>query len=130
MGLVWYVITLGVGDIVLALAAGSACALAYTTVAPAALTGVMVAVALLPPLVVVGLLTASGELGSAAGALLLVATNVICVNLAGVVTFLWQGIRPRTWWEANRARQATWRAVAIWLTLLIILGILAALHRD
>ncbi len=41
----------GVADIVLALAAGSAGALAYTSGLPASLVGVMVAVALLPPLV-------------------------------------------------------------------------------
>ena len=111
----------GVGDIVLALAAGCAGALAYSTSLPAALIGVMVAVALLPPLVVFGLLLASGSLQPASGAAMLLLVNVICVNLAGVVTFLWQGVQPRTWWEAERAKGRTLRAIAAWLALLIVL---------
>jgi uncharacterized membrane protein len=34
-------------------------------------------------------------------------TNIICINLAGVVTFWFQGIQPTTWWEANIAKRAT-----------------------
>ncbi len=115
------------GDIILALASGCAGVLAFTTGAPAALIGVMVAVALLPPTVVLGLLFASGELNAAAGAVLLVATNVICVNLAGVLTFLVQGVRPRNWWEAERARNATRIAIVTWTLLLVILAGLIAL---
>lgn len=109
------------GDIILALASGCAGVLAFTTGAPTALIGVMVAVALLPPFTVFGLLLASGEFSGASSALLLVVTNVICVNLAGVVTFVVQGLRPRTWWEAERAKKATRVAVATWTLLLLIL---------
>jgi uncharacterized membrane protein len=56
--------------------------------------------------------------------MLLLATNVVCVNLAAVVTFLAQGIRPKTWWEAERARKATHRAVLAWTLVLIVLVIL------
>jgi hypothetical protein len=35
-------------------------------------------------------------------ALLLFRINLICVNLAGVITFLAQGIRARVWWEEER----------------------------
>ncbi len=108
-------------DIGLALASGSAGALAFTSGLAAAVVGVMVAVALLPPLVVGGLLLGSGQLGLGLGAALLLLTNIICVNLAGVTTFLAQGIRPATWWEADRARRATRIAVAIWMILLAIL---------
>ena len=48
------------GDIILALAAGSAAALSFTSSLMSALIGVMVAVALLPPLVTLGLLIGSG----------------------------------------------------------------------
>ena len=64
-------------DLVLALAAGSAGALAVTTGVSASLVGVMVAVALMPPLVVCGLLVGSQQFGLAGGALLLFATNII-----------------------------------------------------
>lgn len=108
-------------DPVLALASGCAGVLAYTTGAPTSLIGVMVAVALLPPLTVVGLMLASGNYTEAAGAALLVLVNVICVNLAGVVTFLAQGIRPRSWWEADRAKHASRLAIVIWTLLLATL---------
>lgn len=112
------------GDILLALASGCAGVLAFTSGAPSALIGVMVAVALLPPFVVFGLLIASGDFTAARGALLLVATNVICVNLAGVLTFAAQGLQPRTWWEAERARNATRIAVTTWIVLLLVLAVL------
>lgn len=111
-------------DIVVALASGCAGVLAFTTGAPTSLIGVMVAVALLPPFAVFGLLLAAGEFGLARGALMLVATNVICVNLAGVLTFVVLGIRPRTWWEAERATKATRISLAIWFTLLLALILL------
>ncbi len=114
----------GFADIALALAAGTAGALALTTGVPATLVGVMVAVALLPPLVTTGLRLAVGDAAGAGGAFLLLMTNVICVNLAGVVTFLLRGVGPRTWWEADKARRATRKAVVLWSALL---GLLAAI---
>ena len=108
-------------DLALALASGAAGALAFTTSVPSALIGVMVAVALMPPLVAFGLLLGSGEFAAALGPLTLLATNVICVNLAGVLTFVAQGVQPRTWWEAQRARRATIRSGIVWVSLLILL---------
>jgi uncharacterized hydrophobic protein (TIGR00341 family) len=109
------------GDILLALAAGSAGALAYTTGIAASVIGVMVAVALLPPLVVVGLLVGAGYGNMALNALLLFVANIACVNLAGVVTFLSQKIRPRLWWESRNAGWATIIAMIIWVTTLALL---------
>ncbi len=109
-------------DLALALAAGSVGALAFTTGIPTALIGVMVAVALLPPLAVTGLLLGSGHPAQAAGAAVLVLTNIACINLAGIVTFLAQRVRPRTWWEEERAKRATKVAVALWLVVLAVLA--------
>lgn len=120
----------GLGDIVLALAAGVAGALAFTTGAPATLIGVMVAVALVPPLVTFGLLVSAGCYEMALRALLLTMVNVICVNLAGVSTFILQGIHPRAWWDTDRARRATRVAVSLWGTLLILLTGLIWLSRS
>ena len=89
----------GLSDVALALAAGCAGALAFTTGVSAILVGVMVAVALLPPMVTFDLLLGGGQLTLAMGALSLLVANLICLNLAGVVTFMVQGIRPATWWE-------------------------------
>lgn len=109
----------GYSEIALALAAGAAGVLSVSRGTATALVGVMVAVALLPPLVAAGLLLGSGFVGGATGAFTVVAANVICINLAGVVTFLLQGVRPRTWWEEDRARRATRVALVFWALLLV-----------
>ena len=111
----------GIGDVCLALAAGIAGALAFTRGVPATLVGVMVAVALLPPVVVIGILLAVADFNGASHATLLLMVNVICVNLAGVGTFLSQGIAPSNWWEVKRAKRATQRAIIGWTTLLLVL---------
>ena len=53
-------------------------------------------------------------------ALLLLAVNIICVNLAGAATFVTQEIRLRAWWEADRAKRSSRLAVSIWAALLMI----------
>jgi uncharacterized hydrophobic protein (TIGR00341 family) len=116
-------------DLVLALAAGSAGALALTTGVPTALVGVMVAVALLPPTAVVGLMLGSGHPGEAGRAALLLLTNVICVNLAATITFRTQGIQPRTWWQAEKARKASLRAMLVGGALVIALAVLIYLTQ-
>jgi uncharacterized hydrophobic protein (TIGR00341 family) len=118
------------GDVALALASGTAGALAFTTGIPSALIGVMVAVALLPPLVAFGLLMGSGNGLTAIGSLLLFLTNIICVNLAGVATFLVQGIRPLTWWEAARARRAARFAMILWFSLLLVLVVIIGYFQQ
>lgn len=115
--------TVGLSDIALALAAGVAGTLSVTRGVSTALIGVMVAVALLPPLVAMGMLIGAGFWGAAQGAGLLTLTNVVAINLAGVVTFLAQGVRPMSWYEAERAKTATRWAIAIWV---VALGILVA----
>jgi len=111
-------------DLVVALAAGIGGALAFTTGVPTSLVGVMVAVALLPPLVLFPMLMAAGELGLSLGALLLFLCNVISINLAGVATFLLQGVSPRSWWEAERSRRMTRRSLVVWISLLVVVGAL------
>jgi uncharacterized hydrophobic protein (TIGR00341 family) len=120
----------GMGDIAVALASGAAGALAFTTGVSATLIGVMVAVALLPPLVAFGLLLGGGHSASAMGALSLFLMNLICVNLAGVATFLVQGIHPASWWEKTRAVKATRVAIGLWVALLAALGGLILLLRK
>jgi uncharacterized hydrophobic protein (TIGR00341 family) len=120
----------GLSDVLLALAAGCAGALAFTTGVSAILVGVMVAVALLPPMVTFGLLLGGGQLTLAMGALSLLAANLICINLAAVVTFMVQGIRPATWWEKDRAKRGTRIAIALWVTLLVLVVGLILLMRK
>jgi uncharacterized hydrophobic protein (TIGR00341 family) len=117
-------------DIVLALASGSAGVLSITTVAPAALIGVMVAVALIPPLITFGLLLGASRPDLAFDALLLFITNVICINLAGVLTLLLQNVRPRTWWEADKAKRAIRIAIPLWAFLLLALAAVIAVLQS
>lgn len=115
------------GDVILALAAGVAGALSFTRGVSAALIGVMVAVALLPPTVAVGLLGGAGEWGLSIRAALLLLTNVAAVNLAGILTFIAQGIRPSRWYEAAQARDASRKAIAGWVLALVLLAIAIAI---
>jgi len=111
-------------DIILALASGCAGALSFTMGLPSAIIGVMVAVALLPPAVTLGLLLGSGHIHLAFGSFLLLSINIICINLSGVTTFLVQGVRPLTWWESTKAKKAAKYAIAFWTILLILLFLL------
>lgn len=120
----------GLSDLALALAAGCAGVLAFTTGVSATLVGVMVAVALLPPMVTFGLLLGGGHLTLAMGALSLLVANLICLNLAGVMTFMVQGIHPATWWEKERAATAKRIALGLWVSLLAVLIGLILLFRE
>lgn len=111
-------------DLVVALASGIAGALAFTSGVPGSLVGVMVAVALLPPLVVSLMLLASGYAHESFGALLLLICNVVSINLAGVGTFLFQGVSPRTWYDAKRSKLMSRRSLAVWIALLVLVVVL------
>ncbi len=122
--------SVGLLDIVLALASGTAAALAFASGTSASLIGVMVAVALLPPLVTSGILLGSGYYVQAFGAFLLLITNLISVNLAGVITFVAQGIRPRNWWEAKKAKRTARWSILIWTVLLILLIVTILISQE
>lgn len=111
-------------DIALGLAAGVAGCLSFTRGISAAVIGVMVAVALLPPMVATGLLLGSGMYELAFGAGLLTLTYIICVNLAGVVTFLLQGIKPHSFIEQREGEELSRYAIFVWVSLLIILSVI------
>lgn len=106
-------------DIALGLSAGVAGCLSFTRGISAAVIGVMVAVALLPPMVATGLLLGSGMYDLAFGAAVLTVTYIICVNLAGVLTFLLQGIQPKSFREKLEGEELSRYAIIIWVSLLI-----------
>lgn len=119
----------GVSDLVLALAAGCAGALSYTTGVPTYLTGVMVAVALLPPAVASGILLAQGSIAGAAAALLLVLGNITALTLAAMLTFSWRGMRPRNFWQEDRARRTARLGVVVFAGLLAVLATLIVISE-
>lgn len=120
----------GNSDLVLALAAGVAGSLAFTSGFPQAVIGVMVAVALLPPLVIFGLLLGAGFPALATGAALLFLFNVISVNLAGVATFLVRGVRPAGWSDKEKAKTSVRWAVLTWAVLLLLVLVALWVARD
>ena len=82
-------------DLVVALAAGAAGS--YATVRrdiSAALPGVAVAVALVPPLAAVGITLEANETDLAVGALLLYSANLAAIIFAGVMVFIASGFVP------------------------------------
>lgn len=111
-------------DIALGLSAGVAGCLSFTRGISAAVIGVMVAVALLPPMVATGLLLGSGYYELAKGAALLTVTYIICVNLAGVLTFVLQGIKPKSFTERREGEELSRYAIIIWIAMLIILSLI------
>jgi len=115
--------------IILAFASGIAGSLSFTKGISQALVGVIVAVALLPPLVVTGLLLGSMNWNHALGSFLLFSVNVVCINLASVVTFLVQGITPQKWWEKEKAKKYVRRSVLIWTIMLFILIFLIVFYQ-
>lgn len=109
------------GDIIIGLAAGAAAALFFSIGAGTALVGVTVAAALLPPLVVTGLLMGAGEFHHASQSLLLLISNLIGINLAGTIVFISLGVWPSEWWEEDKAKRSALDAVAIWIILFCVL---------
>ncbi len=111
----------GIDSIVLALVSGAAAALALTAGSSSSLVGVMVAVALLPPTATVGLMIGTARFDAAMTAALLLTVNIVCVNLAANIVFLLKGIKPRTWFEKQKARQSIIIFVLFWLAILSFL---------
>lgn len=111
----------GLDSVALALASGAAAALSLTTGLSSVLVGVMVAVALLPPAVTFGIMLGNGDMTLATGAGLLLAVNVVCVNLSCKVVFFVKGIRPRTWWEKKKASKAMSIYIVAWILTLVVL---------
>ncbi len=119
----------GFDGVVLALASGAAAVLSLTSGVASALVGVMVAVALLPPTATLGMLLAAGYTDLAAGAALLLAVNVVSVNLAANLVFVFKGVRPRTWLEKRTAKQSVGWAGLFWTLVLLVLSIAVYLRN-
>ena len=120
----------GLDGVLLALASGAAAVLSLTTGLSSALVGVMVAVALLPPTATLGMMLGSGQLNLALGAGLLLAVNVVCINLSAKLMFQLKGVKPRTWLEKRKARQSVSIYILIWIvTLGILLTAIMVRHQ-
>jgi uncharacterized hydrophobic protein (TIGR00341 family) len=112
-------------DMVLAFATGIAGALSILNRLPGSLVGVMVAVALMPPNVVLGMSLGSAMWQEAYGSLLLLVGNISSVTLAGIIVFSISGIRPVRWAEMDKAK--TSRKLSILFVSLVIIILLVVI---
>jgi len=112
-------------DLTIALASGAAgaYALAREEVA-AALPGVAIAAALMPPVCAIGIGVASGSGAVVGGATLLFITNLIAITLAGATVFLLLGIRPQP--RDTERREWLRKGLAMSLVLLVLIAALLA----
>ncbi len=116
----------GYDSLALALVSGAAAVLSMTTGLSSTLVGVMVAVALMPPAVTLGLMIGTQSWDYAYGAGLLLAANIVCVSVAAQIVFLVKGIKPRTWYQQKKSRQSVKNNIIFWVILLI--GLLALIY--
>ncbi|MBZ0292460.1 MAG: DUF389 domain-containing protein [Anaerolineae bacterium] len=87
---------------------------------PAALAGVAIAAALVPPICTIGLGLSISNFGLARGATLLFVTNIISIILAAWGIFFWLGMRPRVI-DTSRARPFASAALVGSFVLVIVL---------
>jgi uncharacterized membrane protein len=78
---------------------------------PAALAGVAIAAALVPPLCTTGLAIAFGDFELAYGSFLLFSTNIVSVVVVGGLVLRWMGMRPSS--EDPRGRALTGMAIMV-----------------
>jgi len=89
--------------------------------------GVAIAIALVPPLAVVGLTGSAGGWGSALGAFVLFASNVVAIVLAGTVVFTLCGYRRDARKEPDFRRSTAYAVIAVSLALILVpLGVTTA----
>ncbi|MBK8783137.1 MAG: DUF389 domain-containing protein [Anaerolineales bacterium] len=107
-------------DLAIALAGGLAAAYALTRPnISAALPGVAIATALMPPLCTVGIGIALGRWEAAGGALLLFVTNAITIAFASALVFFLRGFSPDTHIVNRRLPRTLVISALITLTLLV-----------
>ncbi|MGQ3411854.1 TIGR00341 family protein [Natrinema sp. LN54] len=118
-------------SLVIAIGAGVAGAWTLTAGTSAALVGVMIAAALVPPLGVVGIGIAWGlpDVTLAAGVLVLV--NILTINITSLAVLWYKGYRPDSWTQQGDARVATEkRALALVVTILVLSAFLGVVTYD
>jgi uncharacterized hydrophobic protein (TIGR00271 family) len=116
-------------DLTVALASGMAGAYALSRdEVSAALPGVAIAAALMPPLGVAGLGLSFGQPQVAGGAFLLFLANIAAISLAGVIVFILLGVRSQTWQPETqrRIRRGLIGFVLLVLVIAVPLGIIMA----
>ncbi|MYE79557.1 MAG: TIGR00341 family protein [Chloroflexi bacterium] len=89
---------------------------------PAALAGVAIAAALMPPICTIGLGLALSDIDLAFGANLLFLANIAFIIAAQYITFLWMGMHP-----SQEREGATRRNLQVWRLMLAVIAVLVLL---
>lgn len=111
----------GILDLIAALATGVAGAVGLSRRDVSdVLPGVAIAISLVPPLGVVGVCLGQGEVAMAIGALVLFASNVVALVLAGTVVFTLYGYRAEAVASGGLARRHAYSAVGVVLVLVLV----------
>ena len=110
-------------SLAVALGAGIAGALSLTTGVSAALVGVMIAVALVPPAAAVGIGIAYGLPSVAIPSGILAVVNGLSINLAALIVLWYSGYRPDNILRQNEARSAMVKRVGILLAAIAVLSL-------
>ena len=117
-------------DLIIALASGAAAAYAMSRKSlAAALPGVAIAAALVPPLCVVGYGLGSAQFQIAYGALLLFTSNLSAIILAGAITFLLAGFRPPRAEYGQQMQRGMIIAIVVLIIIAIPLGVTSVISR-
>jgi len=119
-------------DLLVALLSGAAAAYAVSrSQLAAALPGVAIAAALVPPLCVVGYGLGTGQFDIATGSLLLFVTNLAAIIVAAAAIFLLLGFRPPLRLErGQQARRGLNLALALLLVVAVILVIVTLTTNE
>ncbi|MFB6084394.1 MAG: TIGR00341 family protein [Halorientalis sp.] len=110
-------------SLVVALGAGVAGALSLSSGVSAAIVGVMIAVALIPPAATVGIGVAWGLPMVSVGAGVLALVNGLSINVAAIGVLWYNGYRPRHWFKLDEARSAVLKRVAVLVVAIAVLSI-------
>jgi uncharacterized hydrophobic protein (TIGR00341 family) len=109
-------------SLVVALGAGVAGVVSLSTGVSTALVGVMIAVALIPPAATVGIGLAWGQPLVSLGSAVLLAVNVLSINLAALIVLWYKGYQPSQWFRTDEAKSATASRIGVLVVAILVLS--------
>ncbi|WP_436902649.1 TIGR00341 family protein [Halovenus halobia] len=110
-------------SLIIAIGAGIAGIVSLMTGVSAALVGVMISVALIPPAATVGIGLAWGQPMVSLSSVVLVLVNVLSINLSALVVLWYSGYRPEHWFRRSDAKRATATRVGALVVAIAVLSV-------
>ena len=110
-------------SLAIAFGAGIAGALSLSAGVSAAIVGVMIAVALIPPAATVGIGIAWGLPMVSVGSGILALINGLSINLSAIGVFWYNGYRPERWFRFDETRETMLKRVTVLLVAIAVLSV-------